>query len=77
MHAALKDVYLDKTKKRLDMLRGQEYFSAFFDRPLQINGKRYQSLDQICHLLESEIPARLYDVDVFHIIHGDLCFPIS
>lgn len=32
------------------------------------------SLDQICRLLESEIPRRLYDVEVFHIIHGDLCF---
>ncbi len=74
IQAALKEVYLDKTLKRLRVLKDQENFSAFFDRSIQINGEKYMSLDQICHLLESEIPARLYDVDVFHIIHGDLCF---
>lgn len=74
IQAALKSVYLDKTLKRLETLRGKKNFSAFFDRPVQVNGIRYMSLDRICSLLESEIPRRLYDVDVFHIIHGDLCF---
>lgn len=74
IQAALKEVYLDKTRKRLDALRNQEYFAAFFVRPIQINGRCYKSLDQICRLLESEVPARLYDVEVFRIIHGDLCF---
>lgn len=74
IQAALKAMYLDKTLKRLGTLRGKKNFSAFFDRPVQVNGIRYMSLDQICSLLESEIPRRLYDVDVFHIIHGDLCF---
>ncbi len=71
---SLKEVYLNKTLKRLEALRCQKSFSAFFNRSIKVNGKTYMSLDQICRLLESEIPRRLYDVEVFHIIHGDLCF---
>ncbi|MBS6396175.1 MAG: capsular biosynthesis protein [Clostridiales bacterium] len=71
---ALKEVYLDKTLKRLDRLRENEQFSAFFHKNMTINRVVYQSLDEICRLLEREIPAQLYDVDAFHIIHGDLCF---
>lgn len=71
---ALHEVYLDKTLKRLGKLRQDERFLSFFEKTMTVNGVKYQSLDRILSLLEREIPARLYDVDTFHIIHGDLCF---
>lgn len=71
---AVHEMYLDKTQKRLGKLRKDERFLPFFEKAMTINGVKYQSLDDLCRLLEREIPARLYDVDTFHIIHGDLCF---
>lgn len=71
---ALKNIYLDKTLKRLEKLRQDGRFSAFFDKPIWINQVEYLPLDEICSMLEREIPRRLYDVDKFYIIHGDLCF---
>lgn len=71
---ALQDVYLNKTLKRLERLRGDERFSKFFEKNIKINQVSYLSLDEICRILEIEIPKQLYDVDTFHIIHGDLCF---
>lgn len=74
IQAALREVYLDKTLKRLETLKCQENFATFFNRSIQVNGRSYLSLNRILKLLEEEIPKRLYDVDAFHIIHGDLCF---
>ena len=71
---ALQEVYLDKTCKRLDRLRRDSRFAPFFEKKMRINGVSYVPLDIICQRLSQEIPARLYDVDTFHIIHGDLCF---
>jgi hypothetical protein len=72
--AALEDVYLKKTLQRLDQLRTDERFRPFFEKHITINGIKYLSLDEICICLEKVIPEMLYDVDTFHIIHGDLCF---
>lgn len=71
---ALKEVYLDKTIQRLDRLRKDDRFAAFFDRAIEVNHVKYKSLNDICSLLREEIPKRLYNVSRFHIIHGDLCF---
>lgn len=71
---ALQDVYLNKTLKRLNQLRNDWRFEKFFEKQMQINQVSYLSLDEICRILEREIPKCLYDVDTFHIIHGDLCF---
>lgn len=71
---ALKSVYLDKTLKRLDKLKEVRQFSSFFHNNIYVNGRSYPSLDEICQLLKIEIPKRLFDVDHFRIIHGDLCF---
>ena len=71
---ALEEVYLEKTKKRLSALRQDTGFQAFFQMPMKINGVMYLPLDEICRRLSKEVPCRLYDVEVFHIIHGDLCF---
>lgn len=74
IRAALQEVYLDKTLKRLDRLKDDERFASFFEKNMKINQVEYVPLHEICHRLEKEIPDRLYDVDTFHIIHGDLCF---
>lgn len=71
---ALKEIYLDKTLERMERLRADERFRKFFQIPVKINGVEYLSLEKVCQKLSDEIPGRLYDVGVFHIIHGDLCF---
>ena len=71
---ALKEVYLDKTLERMDRLRADNRFQNFFRMPVKVNGVLYLPLGEICRKLSEEIPQRLYDVEMFHIIHGDLCF---
>lgn len=71
---ALQEVYLNKTMSRLEKMKKDVRFESFFERKIMINGVCYLPLDEICSCLKREIPARLYDVDSFHIIHGDLCF---
>ena len=55
-------------------MKQNDNFKNFFKNEISVNGKKYQSLESIMKLLEVEIPNMLYDVDEFHIIHGDLCF---
>lgn len=71
---ALKDVYLKKTLKRLEMLKESNVFSSFFHNKIYINGICYPSLDEICQLIKIEVPRELFDVNEFRVIHGDLCF---
>ena len=71
---ALRNMYLDKTLKRLEMLERSEIFSPFFHKKMYINGTCYLPFNEICKLLVSEIPSRLFDAGEFCIIHGDLCF---
>lgn len=74
IHAALKDMYLTKTIDRLNRLREDDRFSKFFDSSIEVNNKKYKSLNQIIDILKKVIPEKLYDVKQFNIIHGDLCF---
>ena len=71
---SLEEMYLTKTIQRLDKLKKDERFRCFFERSITVNGKEYISLDQVIRLLKKLIPAELYDVENFTIIHGDLCF---
>lgn len=71
---SLKEMYLDKTLKRLEELKRDEIFLPFFEKTIVVNGERFFSLNKICKLLREIIPQMLYDVDTFHIIHGDMCF---
>ncbi len=71
---SLEDMYLTKTLKRLENLRSDERFLKMFEKPVSVNGRMYLSMDEITGLLKKLIPETLYDVDTFHIIHGDLCF---
>lgn len=72
--AALEDMYLTKTLQRFDKLKDDTRFKAFFKKSITVNGVTYRSLSAVSNMLEKAIPALLYDVNQFHIIHGDLCF---
>ena len=71
---SLEEMYLTKTIQRLDKLKKDELFSCFFEKGIVVNGIEYLCLDQIIRLLNKIIPAKLYDVESFTIIHGDMCF---
>lgn len=71
---SLEDMYLTKTIQRFDKLKKDERFIEFFDKAFFINGRKYKSLNEIVDVLKEMIPAMLYDVNEFNIIHGDLCF---
>lgn len=71
---SLEDMYLTKTIWRFDLLKKDKRFVTFFENDIQVNGVRFRPLSQIVRILQSEIPKRLYNVDHFTIIHGDLCF---
>lgn len=74
IRTSLEDVYLKKTLQRLEQLKNDERFQTFFNKEMVINGVKYLPLKEICRCLEKLIPEMLYDVEAFHIIHGDLCF---
>lgn len=71
---ALKSMYLDKTIDRLNKLKSDKRFNQFFSSVINVNGEIYKSLDEVEDILKQVIPEKLYDVDRFNIIHGDLCF---
>ena len=74
IRSALEEMYLTKTLQRLEKMKKDGRFLAFFELPIEVNGKKYLPLNEIIIVLEKAIPEMLYDVDAFNIIHGDLCF---
>lgn len=70
---SLEEMYLNKTKARLNSLRENENFSKFFTNSFYVNGIKYKTFSSIIRKLE-DIINELYDIDTFSIIHGDLCF---
>lgn len=73
IQGSLREMYLEKTLKRLKEMDGAEDFPEF-NKDMNINGTDYISLEEICELLPDLIEELLMDVDEFSIIHGDLCF---
>ena len=71
---ALKEMYLDKSVARLEKLSENPVFEKMFESPITVNGITYKSLKGIIRVLSKEIPAKLYELKEFTIIHGDLCF---
>ena len=71
---SLEEMYLTKTIQRLEKLKKDERFRCFFEKNITVNGTEYLCLNQVIQLLKKIIPAELYDVENFTIIHGDLCF---
>lgn len=71
---SLENMYLTKTLQRFDRMRQDRRFAAFFSNPIKVNDRVYQPLNRVIDILKKIIPEMLYDVDLFSIIHGDLCF---
>ena len=71
---AQRQIYLEKTLKRLGRMKDQKFFAPFFFRNFAINGQKYISLERIMDKLKSAVPEILYENIPFCIIHGDLCF---
>ena len=74
--AALRDIYLQKTFDRLDMMRNELDFHSFFENTITINGKEYRSLNEYLKMLPQLIEKLVVYTFTgqFNIIHGDLCF---
>ena len=74
--AALRDIYLQKTFDRLDMMRNEPDFHSFFENTITINGKEYRSLNEYLKILPQLIEKLVVYTFTgqFNIIHGDLCF---
>ena len=73
---ALRDIYLQKTFDRLDMMRNKPDFHSFFENTITINGKEYRSLNEYLKMLPQLIEKLVVYTFTgqFNIIHGDLCF---
>ena len=73
---ALRDIYLQKTFDRLDMMRNEPDFHSFFEHTITINGKEYRSLNEYLKMLPQLIEELVVNTFTgqFNIIHGDLCF---
>lgn len=74
--SALRDIYLQKTFDRLDMMRNEPDFHSFFENTITINGKEYRSLNEYLKMLPQLIEKLVVYTFTgqFNIIHGDLCF---
>ena len=73
--SALHEMYIDKTRSRLENISSMANMASFMDSPVTVNGIRYLSISRLWEKVEKEIESKLLDVDYFTIIHGDLCFP--
>jgi len=74
---SLEEIYLEKTRRRLDVLRDDKRFTPFFDADyVNVNGVQYPDLDTILSHLDVVVKNEgLLTQDKLSIIHGDLCFP--
>jgi hypothetical protein len=74
---ALESIYIDKTRRRLARLRGENRFQPFFDADtICINGVEYPSVSEILNRLDEIIAeSDLLTRETLSIIHGDLCLP--
>jgi len=74
---SLKDMYLDKTKRRLARLHDDARFQPFFEaNTVNINGESFPTLSKILDELEDVVEGSgLLSRNSFTIIHGDLCLP--
>lgn len=70
---SLREMYLDKTIKRIKQMDGIEYFPSF-NEDIIINGVRYLSINDLLDIIPKLVENKLLDIECFNIIHGDLCF---
>lgn len=72
--SSLEKMYLVKTIQRIERIKENNSFKGFFEKSIIVNGRKYEALNKIIDILTIEIPSKLFNIDEFCIIHGDLCF---
>jgi len=72
----LREMYLEKTERRLSKIKDDEEFSIYFDsEKVEINGRKLKSARYILDNLDELLDERgLYSAEEFTIIHGDPTF---
>lgn len=71
----LEEMYYYKTINRLSELKKDNRFINYFEKNININGKKYKSLNfYMNNLYEVLYKNNIFDLDALNIIHGDLCF---
>ena len=72
----LKEMYLEKTERRLSKIKDDEEFSIYFDsETVEIKGRELKSAGYILYNLDELLEKRgLYEAENFTIIHGDPTF---
>ncbi len=76
MTGDMREMYINKTLSRIELLKNDLDFSSFFNNPININNNEYLSLNEYIKLIPLIIEKKLinnYD-GIFCVIHGDLCF---
>ena len=75
LDASLRDMYVEKTRRRLSNVDESGPLWPFFEETVSINGIERPGVDQILTDLEPTLRRYgLLDVEEFTVIHGDLCF---
>ena len=74
---SLKNMYLQKTRRRLNRLRDDDRFTPIFEAEnVQVNGTDYPSVDKMLKSLDEVVAeSNLLNREYLSIIHGDLCLP--
>lgn len=72
--AALREMYVDKTVRRLSRVDPDSHLSHFFADTVTVNGQDRPGVPRILDGLEASAKAAgLFDLDEFTVLHGDLC----
>jgi hypothetical protein len=72
--AAMRAMYIDKTRSRLETIGLDERFERFWVDGLCINGETCIGLEKCLEMLpEAAEVLGIYEAPVFTVVHGDLC----
>ncbi|MBN8547703.1 MAG: aminoglycoside phosphotransferase family protein [Deltaproteobacteria bacterium] len=71
--AALKEMYVAKTIRRMEQVRQHPILSRFFKRDVVINKRHYPCLNEIIADLQSHWQSLVPSRQTLSVIHGDLC----
>jgi len=73
---AVIDMYIEKTKKRVSLLKKDDFFGSLVDKEMTINSVKYPSFNSMSKDLEKISKNVLSNgLKFLSIIHGDLCLP--
>ena len=74
VEAALREMYVDKTVRRLGRVDSEGHLGRFFSDTVTVNGRERPGVLGILDELEASAEAAgLFDIDEFTALHGDLC----